>query len=77
MWKICRWFLFLLLVRATISRGMKIFSNFRSFVSWRAVLLLMMNEKFVSDLFSIVVVIAMKDMGDFFELYNVVWIVKY
>lgn len=37
----------------------------------------MTNEKFVIDLFSIVVVIAMRDMGDFFELYSVVWIVKY
>lgn len=32
----------------------------------------MTNEKFVIDLFSIVVVIAMRDMGDFFELYSVV-----
>lgn len=37
----------------------------------------MTSEKFVIDLFSIVVVIAMRNMGDFFELYNVIWIVKY
>lgn len=37
----------------------------------------MTSEKFVIDLFSIVVVIAMRDMGDLFELYNVIWIVKY
>lgn len=32
----------------------------------------MTSEKFVIDLFSIVVVIAMRDMGDLFELYNVI-----
>lgn len=70
---------FLLLVRATIyTRDGDFFLNFRNLVLYCGEVCCEWRVKNLSLIFFLLLLwLCMRDMGDFFELYNVIWIVKY
>lgn len=70
---------FLLLVRGTIyTRDGDFFLNFRNLVLYCGEVCCEWRVKNLSLIFFLLLLwLCMRDMGDLFELYNVIWIVKY